>query len=140
LDRLRFALVIVLIAGVGVTFAAGQTLLAPGRRRWQWPVALFVAGSLVDVAFTHENTLTGPALVALWCGATSSDRVERVSMYALAAAFGAVTISALAAPTAPPLPTDDGGAVRCAALGLLLATLGVLGLRKRARSRDVDLS
>ena len=140
LDRLRFVLVIVLVAGIAVAFARTRTLLAAGRRRWHWPVALFVAGSLVDAAFAHENTLAGPALLALWCGATSSDRAERVVLYVLSAVFALVTIVSIAGPTALPLPSDDGGAVRSAALGLLLIAVSALGLRKRAGSRNVDLA
>jgi hypothetical protein len=139
-DRMRFVLLIVLIAGIAGAFARGQVLLARGRRRWYWPVALFVVGSLVDAAFTHENTLVGPALVALWCGATSADRAERVGMYAFSVAFALITILSIAGPTALPLPGDDGGAMRSVALGLLLITVGALGLRKRAGFRDVDLA
>jgi len=140
LDRLRFVLLIVLIACMGVAFARGQTLLATGRMRWHWPVALFVAGSLVDVAFTHENTLVGPMLLAAWCGSVLSDRSGRVSMYVFSSAFAVVTILCIVAPAALPLPPDDGGAVRAAALGLLLAVLGLLGLWKRAGFGDVDLA
>jgi hypothetical protein len=140
LDRLRFVVVIALIAGIALAVARGQAPLAAGRRRWYWPVALFVAGSLVDVAFTHGNTLIGPALVALWFGATSSERTEMVSMYVLSSAFAVVTILSVAAPAALPLPSDDGGVVRSAALGLLLATAGALSARKRAASRDVYLA
>jgi hypothetical protein len=139
-DRLRFVLVIVLIASIAWVFARGEVLLARRHSRWHWSVALFVAGSLVDAAFTHENTLVGPALVALWCGATSADRVERVGMYAFSAAFALVTILSIAEPTALPLPADDGGAMRSAAFGLLLTAVSVLGLRKRAGLRDVDLA
>jgi hypothetical protein len=135
LDRVRFALVILLVAGICLAFARGQTPWATRRRRWYWPVALFVAGSLVDAAFAHGDTLMGPTLVALWCGATSTDRSEMVGMYALSAAFAAVTILPVAAPAALPLPHDDGAVVRSAALGLLLATAGALSAWNSLRNR-----
>jgi hypothetical protein len=137
LDRVRFGLVILLIAGICLAFARRQTPWATGRRRWYWPVALFVAGSLVDVAFAHGDTLVGPALLALWCGATSSDRTEMVGVYALSAAFAAVTILSVAAPAALPLPHDDGDVVRSAAVGLLLATVGALSVWNGLRHRGV---
>jgi hypothetical protein len=98
-DHLRFALVFVLLAFIGWAVAHGHSLWAAGRRHWYWPLALFVVGSLVDVALAPSDTLVGPALVALWWGATSGDRAERLSMYALAAAFAAVTALAVGDPT-----------------------------------------
>jgi hypothetical protein len=132
LDRLRFVAVILLIAGLGLASALGQAPWASGARRWYWPVALFVAGSLLDAAFMHGDTLIGPALVAVWFGTTSSNRAETASMCVLSAAFAAVTILSIAEPAALPLPQDDGGVVRAAGLGLLLATAGVLSARRSA--------
>jgi hypothetical protein len=42
-------------------------------------------------------------------------------MIAAAAAFGVVTVLAIVEPAGLPLPLDSGGAVRSAALGLVLA-------------------
>ncbi len=134
LDRLRFVLVI-LVASIGLGLARGHAPRAKGRRRWYWPIALFVAGSLVDVAFAPSDTLIGAALVAIWCGATSSHRDERVSMSVLSAAFAAVTIISIVDPAALPLPRDAGGVVRAAALGLMLAASGLLSLRRSRRAR-----
>lgn len=138
LDRLRFVLVILLVASIGLALARDHAPWAIGRRRWYWPVTLFVAGSLVDVAFAPSDTLIGPALVAIWCGAGSSHRDERVSLYVLAAAFAVVTILSVVDPASLPLPRDAGGVVRSAALGLLLVTAGVLSLQKNVRRARVE--
>jgi hypothetical protein len=135
LDRLRFLLVMVLVAGLGLALARGQTPWAVARGRWFWPVALFVAGSLLDVAFWPTDTLFGPALLATWCGATTSQRAARVGMCVLAAAFAAVTVGSIGDQSSLPLPSDAGGVVRSAALGLLLATTALLGLRARPAGR-----
>jgi concanavalin A-like lectin/glucanase superfamily protein len=135
IDRLRFVIVILLLAWMGVVLARGRVPWASGRSRWYWPLALFVAGSLVDVAFAPSDTLIGPALVALWWGATSSHRDERVIMYVLSGAFAALTIVATTDQASLPLPFDDGGVVRSATLGLLLATVGLLSLRHGRRGR-----
>jgi hypothetical protein len=133
LDRLRFVLEILLVAFIGVALGRGHPSWATGRRRWYWPVALFAAGSVVDVSLAPSNTLIGLALVAFWCGATSSHRDETVCMYLLSAVFAAVTIVSVFDPGLLPLPHDDGGIVRSAALGLLLATAGLLSARRIAR-------
>jgi hypothetical protein len=135
LDRLRFVLVILLVASIGWALARGHAPWVTGRGRWYWPVALFVAGSLVDVAFAPSDTLIGAALVAVWFGAISSHRDGRVSMYGLSAAFAAVTVLSVADPTQLALPRDAGGVVRSAALGLMLATAGLLSLRRSRRAR-----
>ena len=108
---------------------------ASGRRRWYWPIALFIAGSVVDAAFAPSDTLVGPTLVAIWCGATAAHRDEWVSMFALAAAFALATILAIAVPAALPLPDDNGGVVRAAALGLLLLTAGAPRARRARKPR-----
>jgi hypothetical protein len=128
LDQLRFVLVILLAACMGLMLARGHSPWAMGRRRWHWPVGLFLAGSVVDVAFTPSDTLIGLALVAIWCGVTATGRHERVSMCILSAAFGAVTILSVANASPIPLPRGDGGVVRSAALGMLLATATLLSL------------
>jgi hypothetical protein len=136
LDRLRFVLEILLVAWIGVALARGHASWASSRRRWYWPVALFVAGSVVDASLAPSNTLIGPALVAFWCGATSSRRDETVCMYVLSAVFAAVTIVSVFDPAPLPLPHDEGGIVRSAALGLLLATAGLLSARRIARDGE----
>jgi hypothetical protein len=134
LDHLRFVLVILLIASLGLALARGDAAWGMGRWRWHGPVALFVAGSLVDVAFAPSDTLVGPALVAIWCAATWSHRDERVTMYVLSAAFAAATILSVVDPAALPLPRDAGGVVRSVALGLWLAAAGLLSLRHSRRA------
>jgi len=102
---------------------------------WLGAVALFVAGSVFDVALAPSNTLIGPMLVALWWGATSSRREVTACMYVLGAAFAVATVVSIAEPAALPLPHDDDGVVRAAALGLLLAAGGLLSVRHGARAR-----
>ena len=137
LDPGRFALVTLLAACIAVALSNGAVASATGRGRWLVPVALFVAGSVVDAALAPTDTLVGPVLVALWCAATSSHRDERLIMWALAAVFSVVTILSIAEPAAFPLRHDDGGVVRAAALGFLLATAGVLSLRHSSQTRAV---
>jgi hypothetical protein len=143
LDRLRFGLEVLLVAWIGFALARGHAPWGIARRHWYWGVALFVAGSVVDAAFSPADTLAGPALVAIWAGATAFQRDERAAMYALAAAFAAPTILYVADSVAPPLRHDDGGVVRAAALGLLLAVVAMSSARRRrksGRSRSVALS
>jgi hypothetical protein len=134
LDRLRSGVLILLAAWTGWVLARGYPLWASWRR-WYWPVGLFVAGSLVDVALGPADTVIGPALVAAWWGAGSPERDERVAMHGLGAALAAATSLAIADPTTALLPFDNEGVVRTAALGLLLATASLLaGWRGRAGS------
>jgi hypothetical protein len=137
LDHLRFALMFLLIVVVGVALARGQAPWVVGRRRWDRPVALFVAGSVADVAFSPSDTLIGPALVAAWCGATADRPGERAGMYALAAVFAAVTVGSLADQGSLPLPPDAGGVVRAGALGLTLVVAALASLRKPDPLRGV---
>jgi hypothetical protein len=130
LDRLRFALEILLVGGIGLALARGHAWRFTGSRRWFVPVALFVAGSAIDVAFPASDMVLGPTLVAIWWAATSMHRDEVVCMSALAAAFTVATILAIGNSAALPLPQDAGGVVRSAALGLVLATAGALSLRR----------
>ena len=69
-----------------------------GRRRAWWPpVALFLAGSLVDAVLAPSGTLVGPALVAAWFALTASRRLEAASMYLLTGLFAALTVASLVA-------------------------------------------
>jgi hypothetical protein len=135
LDRLRFALEMLLIGWIGLALARGHSWRTTGSRRWYEPVALFVAGSAIDVALPASDTLVGPALVAIWWTATSMHRDEAVSMSALAAAFTIATVLAIGDSATLPLPQDAGGVVRSAALGLVLATAGALSARRSRRAR-----
>ena len=137
LDRVRFALILLLTVAIGFALASGHAPWDASGRRWYWPVALFVAGSLVDVAFAPRDTLIGPALVAAWCAVTASGRAERVAMSALAAVFAAVTVVSIAGQDSLPLPPDAGGVVRAAGLGLVLAAAALPRLRKTGPLRGV---
>jgi hypothetical protein len=98
-----------------------------GRRRSLWPpVALFLAGSLVDAALAPSGTLVGPALVAAWYAVTASRRGEAVSMYLITALFTGVTLMSLAGGDGLNLARDDGGVARSMALGALFVTAGLL--------------
>lgn len=135
LDRARFVLMILLVAAIGLALVRGQWAWPKHRGAWLVPVMLFVAGSLVDVAFTPADALIGPALLAAWCAAAMRGRAAQVSMVVLAAAFAAATILSIAGRTPPLLPPDDAGVARSAALGvLLLEGAGLLSVRLRRRS------
>jgi hypothetical protein len=127
LDRARFVLGLLLIVAIGSALSRGPV----GRGSWSVPVMLFVAGSLVDVTFTPLDTLIGPALVALWGAVALERRAARVSMGVLAAAFAAATVLSIAGRPPLSLPSDDGGVVRSAALGVLLVVAGVLSVRQQ---------
>jgi hypothetical protein len=138
LDRMRFVVAILLVVWIGVALVRGDAPWASGRGAWYWPVALFVAGSLLDALLAPADTVVGPALVAAWFGATSSQRDEKRAMFLLAAALAAVTAVSTADPGALPVPHADGGVVRAAALGLVLVLAGVFSLvRGAAQTRAV---
>jgi hypothetical protein len=100
-----------------------------GRRRRSWgiPVALFLAGSVVDAALAPSLTLIGPALLATWMARTASHRGEAVSMYSLAALFVGATVVSVVSQGFLDVATEDGD-VRSAALGLVLLAAGVPAL------------
>ena len=99
---------------------------AGGRRRWWWePVALFLAGSLLDAALT-SGTLFGPTLLAAWFALTASHRAEAVSMSVITVAFTAVTLVSLSGEAALDLARDDGGIARSVALGVLFVVAGLV--------------
>ena len=134
LDGLRLAALIAATICLCVALAGGGGRWIGGERRSWWPpVALFVAGSLIDAALAPSVVLVGPTLVAIWLALTATDRVEATTTCLLAAAFTAVSIASVAGGV--DLTGDDGGIARSAALGLLLVTVGLLGARRAWRWR-----
>ena len=130
LDDARVALLIGTVAWFWVALASGRARWFGGRRRSWWaPVALFLAGSVVDAALAPAGTLIGATAVAIWCGLTASHRGEAMILCLIAAVFAGVTLSSLAGWGGLELARDDGGIARSAALGLLLVTAAVLGAR-----------
>lgn len=130
LDDARAALLIGTVVWFWVAMASGRARWFGGRRRSWWaPVALFLAGSVVDAALAPSGTLIGATAVAIWCGLTASHRSEAMIMYLIAAVFTGVTLTSLAGWGGLELARDDGGIARSMALGLLLVTAGVLGAR-----------
>lgn len=124
LDDARAALLV----GVALWFSL-MLAGAPHRGRSWWPpVALFLAGSLVDAAFAPSGTLVGPTLVAAWFALTASRRAEAVTMYAVTAVFAGVTLASAAGAVLDPA-RDDGGVARSVALGTLLVVAGLLAAR-----------
>jgi Concanavalin A-like lectin/glucanases superfamily len=92
LDDARAALLVATAVWFCLMLAARPTdRVAARQRSWWAPVALFLAGSLVDAALAPSATLIGPTLVALWLARTASHRGEAGAMYLLAAVFTAVT-------------------------------------------------
>ncbi len=127
LDDARVALVAGAAVLLCVALASGRACWAGGRRRMWWlPVALFLAGSVVDAALAPSGTLIGVSLVALWYGATASHRGEAASMYLIAAVFTGLTVVSLAGEGGLEHARADGGTARSAALGVLLVTAGLL--------------
>jgi hypothetical protein len=133
---------VVLLLGATIWFCLslgrGATRRAGGRRRaWWQPVALFLAGSLVDVLLAPTGTLVGAALVAGWFAVTASHRFEAVTMYLLTALFAVLTVASLAGEGASELGRDDGSVARSVAFGLLLVAAGLFAAwstRPRASS------
>lgn len=131
LDDARAALLVAAALWFCLMLAGGPTDRVAGRRRSWWaPVALFLAGSLVDAALAPSATLIGPTLVALWLARTASHPRGAGTMYLLAAVLTAVTVASVAGGSGLELARDDGGIARSMALGLLLVTAGVLGARR----------
>jgi Concanavalin A-like lectin/glucanases superfamily len=127
LDDARAALLVAAAVWFCLMLAARPTdRVAPRRRSWWAPVALFLAGSLVDAALAPSATLIGPTLVALWVARTAPHRGEAGTMYLLAAVFTAVTVVSVAGAGSAEVARDYGGIARSIALGLLLVTAGVL--------------
>jgi Concanavalin A-like lectin/glucanases superfamily len=108
-----------------------------GRRRaWWQPVALFLAGSLVDAALTPSGTLVGPTLVAAWFAVTASHRIEAASMYLITALFAGLTVASLVGQGGSELARGDGSVARSVALGLLIVATGLFAARDGSSSRD----
>jgi Concanavalin A-like lectin/glucanases superfamily len=128
LDEARAALLVAAAVWFCLMLAARPTdLVAARRRSWWTPIALFLAGSLVDAALAPSATLIGPTLVALWLARTASHRGEAGTMYLLAAVFTAVTVVSVAGGGSVEVAREYGGIARSMALGALLVTAGVLG-------------
>jgi hypothetical protein len=130
LDDLRAALLVGAAVWFCVVLAGGGARWVRGHRRTWWPpVALFVAGSVIDAVLAPTGTLTGPFLVAAWYGLTASRRDEATLMFLIAAVLAGVTVASLAGHGGLELTRDDGGIARSAALGLILVAVGLLGVR-----------
>jgi hypothetical protein len=128
LDDARAALLVAAAVWFCLMLASRPTdRVAARQRSWWAPVALFLAGSLVDAALAPSATLIGPTLVALWLARTASHRGEAGIMYVLAAVFTAVTVVSVAGGGSLEVAREDGGIARSMALGALLVTAGVLG-------------
>ena len=131
-DRLRLAALILATIWLCVVVVAGRGGWIAGERRSWWPpVALFLAGSLVDAALAPAAVLLGPILVAIWLAVTAADRVEAATMCLLTAVFTAMSIAALG--DAVERAGADGSVARSAALGVLLVCVGLLGARRARR-------
>jgi hypothetical protein len=125
LDDARGVLLLIAAVWFCAALAAGSRR-GSRRRLWWQPVALFIAGSVVDAALAPSGTLIGPTLVALWLARTASHHRAAETMYLLGAVFAVVSVVCLVDPGGPALAGDDGGIARSTALGLLLVTAGLL--------------
>jgi Concanavalin A-like lectin/glucanases superfamily len=133
LDDGRAALAVAALVCLCVAIATRPGEAADRRRSWWQPVALFVAGSLMDAALAPTAALIGPALVALWLAATASRRGEILAFLLCAAAFTGLTIASIAgvAGADEALSSHDGAVARSAALGALFMLAGVAPLVAR---------
>jgi hypothetical protein len=130
-------------ARVGLVVAAAVCFwlaLALGRARWldvgaSWwpPVALFLAGSALDVWLGSPGTVIGPCLVAIWYAFTARRRVVALTMFEVAVLLAGVTVAALVGLAGDDLGRDGGGVARSAALGLVLVVGGLLAARAGPR-------
>jgi hypothetical protein len=129
LDDARVALVVLAAVWFCLALVLGPARWVGERRpSWWLPIALFLAGSVVDAALAPAGTLVGPTLVAIWCARIASHRGERAIFYLIAAAFTAVTVVSLAGPDGN-LTNDGDATARSMAVGLLLVIIGLLGAR-----------
>jgi hypothetical protein len=132
----RVAALVAATAWLCVALAAGgDDWIGGGRQSWWQPVALFVAGSLVDAALAPSDVLAGPALASTWLAMTASDRTEARTLYLPAVTFSVLSVMSLVGTV--DLGGDDGAVARSAALGALLVTLGLLGARRNRRFQAV---
>jgi len=125
-DDPRFALVVGAAACLCIALVAGGTRWLDASPSWWPPVALFLAGSAIDVWLMGPGTVIGPTLVAIWYALSARRRVVAMSMFAVAATLTAVTLLALAGQSVNDLARDGDGVVRSAAIGLVLITSGAL--------------
>jgi Concanavalin A-like lectin/glucanases superfamily len=143
LDDVLAALLVGATIWFCLTLGCGTARGVSGRRRaWWQPVALFLAGSLVDAALAPSGTLVGPILVAAWFAVTASHRVEAASMYLITALFTGITVASLIGQGGPELARDDGSVARSVALGLLFVAAGLFAARDGSfRPRfDIDVT
>jgi hypothetical protein len=137
IDNVLAALVVGATLWFCLPRAWGTARVGGGRRPPWWPpVALFLAGSLVDAALAPSGTLVGPILVAAWYAVTASHRVVAASMYFLTALFTGVTVVSIVGQGGSELARDDGSVARSVALGLLFVAAGLLAGRFGSSARD----
>jgi hypothetical protein len=135
----RFALVVGAAACLCIALVAGGAGWLDANPSWWPPIALFLAGSAIDVWLMGPGTVIGPTLVAAWYALTATRRAVAMTMFALAVVLTGVTVLALAGQSVNELARDGGGVVRSAALGLLLITGGVLAAFCRpSRAEELD--
>ena len=134
LDDARVALLFCFAVWFCVAWTRSPRRAGGRRRSWWLPVALFLAGSALDAAFSPAATLIGPTAVAIWFALTASDRGEATTFYLVAAVFTGVTVMALSGQAGLELARQDGGVARSAAIGLLLVIAAVFGARYRSPS------
>ena len=126
LDGVLAALLVGTTLWFCLTLARGTALgVGRPRRAWWPPVALFLAGSLVDAALAPSGTLVGPTFVAAWFALTTSPRVESAGMYLITALFAGVTVASMVGQGGPELARNDGSVARSVALGLLFVAAGL---------------
>ena len=101
---------------------------------WWPPVALFLAGSLVDAALAPAGTLVGPILVAAWFGRNRLAPRRGGDHVLVTVLFTGLTVASLAYQGGPELARDDGSVARSVALGVLFVAAGLFAAPRDARS------
>jgi Concanavalin A-like lectin/glucanases superfamily len=137
-DDARAVIVVVAAICLCLALVAGRAGWLEASGTWWPPVALFIAGSVVDASLTGRGTVLGSLLVAIWFAFTARRRAVAVGMSAVAVLLAAVTLAAVADPSSYALARDDGGVARSAALGLVLLAGGLLAAAAPARRAPIE--
>jgi Concanavalin A-like lectin/glucanases superfamily len=132
-DDVRISLIALAALCLCLALVVAHARWLEATHRWWPPVALFLAGSVIDVWLSSPGTVIGPCLVAVYYAATARRRAVAVGMSAVAALLVAVTALSLAGDAGADLARDEGGVARSAALGLVLVVAGLLAARRGSR-------
>jgi hypothetical protein len=132
-DHVRIGLVVAAALCFCLALLRGRARWLEVSATWWPPLALFLAGSAIDVSLGRPGTVIGPGLVAIWYAFTARRRIVAASMLAVGALLAAVTLVALTGQPWEDLARAGGAFARSAALGLVLVVGGLLAVRSGPR-------